>query len=210
MTIGADWREAYALFPGNVIYAWSAGLRSRQIVEALESCGFEMRAQIIWVKDRLVIGRGDYHFMHEPLWYAVRKGKRGNWTGDRKQTTVWEIAHAKSETGHSTQKPVECMRRPIQNNSKPGEYVYDPFLGSGTTAVACAMMNRYSIGIEINPVYVDVSVLRLAEFAKIEARLDRDGRTFAEIAKERAKKKAPKKIPEASKKKRAGQEAVPQ
>lgn len=198
----ADWRESYALFPGDVIYAWSAGLRSRQIVEALESCGFQPRAQIIWVKDRLVIGRGDYHFMHEPCWYAVRKGKRGNWAGDRKQTTVWEIAHAKSETGHSTQKPIECMRRPIQNNSKPGDYIYDPFLGSSTTIIAAEMMNRYCLGVELNPVYVDVGVMRWQDFAKGEAILVGDGRTFAEIAKARLKgadkKKAPKPKPGAA------------
>jgi DNA modification methylase len=181
----ADWREAYALFPGDVAYCWSAGLRSRQIVEALESCGFVMRAQIIWVKDRLVIGRGDYHFMHEPCWYAVRKGKKGNWAGDRKQTTVWEIAHAKSETGHSTQKPIECMRRPIQNNSKPGDYVYEPFAGSGTTIIAAEMMNRYCLAVEISEQYVDVCVERWQTFAKVEATLINDGRTFAEIAKAR-------------------------
>ncbi len=196
----ADWREAYALFPGDIIYAWSAGLRSRQIVEALESCGFQPRAQIIWVKDRLVIGRGDYHFMHEPCWYAVRKGKKGNWTGDRKQTTVWEIAHAKSETGHSTQKPIECMRRPIQNNSKPGDYIYEPFAGSGTLIIAAEMMNRFALAIEISPNYTDVCVERWQIFSKGEAILVGDGRTFAQIAKDRAKKKAPVKPSGATKK----------
>lgn len=190
----ADWREAYALFPGDVIYGWSADLRSREIIEALNSCGFVTRAQIIWVKDRLIIGRGDYHFMHEPCWYAVRKGKKGNWSGDRKQTTVWEIAHTKSETGHSTQKPIECMRRPIQNNSKPGDYVYEPFAGSGTTLIAAEMMNRYCLAIELNPSYVDVIVRRWQEFAQGEATLEGDGRTFDMMAKDRLKTRSAKAI----------------
>lgn len=206
----ADWREAYALFPGDVIYGWSAGLRSREIIEALESCGFALRAQIIWVKDRLVIGRGDYHFMHEPCWYAVRKGKKGNWAGDRKQTTVWEIAHNKSETGHSTQKPIECMRRPIQNNSKPGDYIYEPFSGSFTTGIACEMMNRYCLAVEISPNYVDVAVRRWQDFAKGTATLEGDGRTFEQIAKARKvppTKKAPEKPGAKSKKRKADQAA---
>jgi P27 family predicted phage terminase small subunit len=83
-----------------------------------------------------VIGRGDYHWQHEPCWYAVRQ--KGNWTGDRKQTTLWTIPSdgQDTETVHGTQKPVECMRRPMLNNTNPGETVYEPFLGSGTTLIA--------------------------------------------------------------------------
>lgn len=190
----ADWREAWKLFPGSVAYVWTADLRSRESVEGLEDAGFVMRAQIIWAKSRFIIGRGDYHFQHEPCWYAVRKGKTGHWAGDRSQSTVWTIEHAKSETGHSTQKPIECMRRPIQNNSQPGDYVYEPFSGSGTTIIAAEMMTRYCLAIELSPVYVDVAVQRWQTFAKAEATLEGDGRTFAEIRAARlkqAKKKAP-------------------
>lgn len=188
----ADWREAWRLFPGNVAYVWTAGLRSRESVEGLEAAGFEMVAQIIWAKNNFAIGRGDYHFQHEPCWYAVRKGKRHNWAGDRSQTTLWQIDKPqKSETGHSTQKPVECMRRPIQNNSKPGDYVYEPFMGSGTTMIAAEMMNRYALGLELNPAYVDVAVERWQAFTKQEATLEGDGRTYAAVA--AARKKAPAK-----------------
>jgi hypothetical protein len=107
----ADWRSAYLLFPGNVAYAWSADLRSRQAIEGLEAAGFAIRAQIIWAKTRFAIGRGDYHFQHEPCWYAVKPGKRSEWQGSRNQATLWTINHIKSETGHSTQKPIDCIRR---------------------------------------------------------------------------------------------------
>jgi hypothetical protein len=92
------------------------------VADSLEAAGFNLRYQIVWDKTRLVIGRGDYHWQHEPAWYAVRKGRKGHWAGDRKQTTVWAIPHRKSASGHSTEKPVECMKRPIENNSSPGHW----------------------------------------------------------------------------------------
>ena len=76
-----------------------------------------------------------------------------------------------SETGHGTQKPVEAMRRPIENNSKPGQAVYDPFLGSGTTMVAAEMTGRTCYGVEINPEYVDVAVRRWEQFTGKTAKL---------------------------------------
>ena len=79
---------------------------------------------LIWAKKNFAISRGHYHGKHEPCWYAVRKGSTGHWAGGHSQTTVWEIdKNVASETGHSAQKPVECMRRPIENNSSPGQAV---------------------------------------------------------------------------------------
>ncbi|MDE2020984.1 MAG: site-specific DNA-methyltransferase [Patescibacteria group bacterium] len=110
---------------------------------------------------------------------------------------VWDIDNATfqgsrddSFTGHGTQKPIECMSRPIQNNSKPGDYVYEPFSGSGTTIIACEMTTRYCLAIELSPEYVDVAIQRWQEFAKAEATMIGDGRTFAEVAKARSKKGA--------------------
>ncbi len=184
----SDWTESWTKFPGDVAYVWHAALHGASVESSLIAAGFIPRSQIIWDKGHLVIGRGDYHWQHEPCWYAVRKGRPGNWSGDRKQSTVWEIQKSQtSETGHGTQKPIECMRRPIQNNSKPGDYVYEPFSGSGTTLIACEMMTRYCLAIELNPVYVDLAVVRWQDFAKGEATLEGDGRTFAEIAKARLK-----------------------
>lgn len=206
----ADWTDSWKLFCGDVAYVWHGGMHSGTVQASLEDAGLEIRSQIIWAKQHAAIGRGDYHWRHEPCWYAVRKGRRGNWASDRKQTTVWDIDKPqKSETGHSTQKPIECMRRPIQNNSKPGDYIYEPFAGSGTTVIAAEMMNRYCLAIEISPVYVDVIVLRWQEFAKGTAILDGDGRTFAEIAAERARKsKSSGKKPDAPRAARARSRAT--
>lgn len=159
----ADWREAWSLFAGNIAYIWHGALHTIEVAESIISCGFQIRSQIIWAKNTLVIGRGDYHWQHEPCWYAVRN--KGNWKGDRKQTTLWQINKpSKSETGHSTQKPIECMRKPIENNSSVGDHVYEPFSGSGTTIIACEQTGRKCLAMELNPAYVDVAVKRWEDF----------------------------------------------
>ena len=182
----ADWSAAWALFPGDIAYVWHAALRASAVAESLTRHKFEIRAQIIWAKERLVIGRGDYQWQHEPCWYAVRK--KGNWTGDRKQTTLWSISRGGQdvETPHSTQKPVECMRRPLLNNSSSGDAVYDPFLGSGTTMIAAEATGRVCISLELDPLYVDVAVRRWQAFTGRKAILANDERSFQEIAGDRA------------------------
>lgn len=157
----SDWSDAWVLFPGDVAYVWHAAVNGSAVAESLVSSGFEIRSQIIWNKNYMVIGRGDYHWKHEPCWYAVRKGKTGHYNGDRTQTTVWDIEKPQtSETGHSTQKPIECMSRPIKNNSKEGDAVYEPFSGSGTTLVACEQLKRRCFAMELNPDYVSVTIDR--------------------------------------------------
>lgn len=182
----ADWREAWALFPGDVAYVWHASMFTKVVLESLEACDFEHRSMIIWAKDRFTLGRGHYHWQHEPAWYVVRKGKTGHWNGDRSQSTVWNIpARDDDGVGHGTQKPVECMRRPILNNSKPGDAVYEPFSGSGTTIIAAETTGRRAFAVELNPAYVDIAVKRWQRFTGKAAVLADDGRTFAEVMAER-------------------------
>lgn len=156
-----DWSTAYKLSGAEVAYVWHDGRHAKEVAQSLEDSDFEIRCQIIWAKSNFAIGRGDYHWKHEPCWYAVAKGKTGHYCGDRSQTTLWEINKPqKSETGHSTQKPIECMARPIKNNSKKDEAVYDPFLGSGTTLIAADQLNRICYGMEIEPKYCQVIIDR--------------------------------------------------
>ena len=178
----ADWSEAWALFPGDVAYVWHASMFTTTVLQSLEQNGFEHRAMIVWVKDRFTLGRGHYHWRHEPAWYVVKKGATGHWNGARDQDTVWNIkAREDAGHGHGTQKPVECMRRPIENNSSPGQAVYEPFSGSGTTLIAAEMTGRVCHAIELNPAYVDVAVRRWQEFTGKQATLERTGETFADV-----------------------------
>jgi DNA modification methylase len=189
----ANWRDAYALFPGDVAYVWHGALHSDVVAGDLAACGLLLRAQIVWVKQHFALSRGDYHWKHETCWYAVREGKSSQWQGDRTQTTVWEIANnnpfgnqqRELSWGHGTQKPIECMRRPIHNNTRPGQAIYDPFLGSGTTLIAAEMTGRICCGVELNPAYVDVIVRRWQLFTGRTARHQASGQSFDERADKR-------------------------
>ena len=183
----ADWRAAWVLFPGDVAYVWHGALHAATVAESLTASGFQIRAQIVWAKERLVLSRGDYHWQHEPCWYAVRKTGRGHWCGGRKQTTLWQIPNRDQDaaTVHGTQKPVECMRRAMLNNSSPGQAVYEPFCGSGTSLIAAETTGRACHAIELDPAYVDVAIQRWQAFADAEAVLAGDGRNFAEVRLER-------------------------
>ena len=135
----------------------------------------------------------DQHYVADGLvthncWYAVKKTGKGHWAGDRKQTTLWQISSRDQDsvTIHGTQKPVECMRRPILNNSSPGQAVYEPFMGSGTTLIAAESTGRVCYGSELSPAYVDVAVMRWQKITGEKAILDGDGRSFDEIKEEKA------------------------
>ena len=159
----ADWTEAWKLFPGDVAYVYHAGVFASTVQQSLERAGFAIRAQIIWAKDRLALSRGDYHWQHEPCWYAVREGGKGHRTDDRTQTTLWSIpARDDAGHGHGTQKPVECMERPVRNHL--ADLVYEPFAGSGTTVIACERTGRTCMAMELDPGYCDVVVRRWEEF----------------------------------------------
>jgi DNA modification methylase len=185
----SDWTPAWDLFPGSIAYVWHGGLHSAVVQASLEAAKFKIRSQIIWAKQHFVFSRGDYHWQHEPCWYAVRD--KSTWSGDRKQTTLWAILNhntmggntTETSTGHGAQKPVECMRRPIENNSQPGDAVYDPFCGSGTTIIAAEMTARNCYAIEINPAYVDVAIIRWQTFTGLEAKLGEQ--TFHQVAEQR-------------------------
>lgn len=184
----ADWYDAWVLFPGDVAYVWHGALHSTTVADSLERAQFNVRSQIIWAKERLVLSRGDYHWQHEPCWYAVKKNGKGHWAGDRKQTTLWQISSRDqdAETVHGTQKPVECMRRPILNNSSPGQAVYEPFMGSGTTLIAAESTGRVCYGVELNPAYVDVAITRWQNVTGQKVILDGESRSFEEIKNERS------------------------
>jgi len=188
-----DWTPALKLFQGDVAYVWHAGVHAGEVAASLRGIGFEIRAQVIWRKQHFVMSRGHYHWGHEPCWYAVLKGRSSHWRGDRTQSTVWDVQNLnphggnreEKQTGHGAQKPVELMRRPILNHTVRGEVVYDPFLGSGTTLIAAEQTERVCLGIDIEPKYVDVALLRWQELTGKQATLDGDGRTFLQVSRDK-------------------------
>ncbi len=168
-------------------YVWHGALHAAVVAEGLQASGFAIRSQIIWAKDRLVLNQGDYHWQHEPCWYAVRDKGKGHRSGDRSQTTLWSIANRDQDasTVHGTQKLVECMRRPMLNNSSRGQAIYDPFLGSGTSLIAAETTGRVCYGLELSPAYADVIIERWQTFASKDARLAGENACFAEVSEAR-------------------------
>jgi site-specific DNA-methyltransferase (adenine-specific) len=176
-----DWSEAYSLFTGDIAYIWHSSSYTHKFADTIENSGFDLINLIIWNKQHFVLSRGDYHHKHEPCWYAVRKSQKvkHNWQGRRDQATVWDIDNhnygartTEEQTGHGTQKPLECMLRPILNNSKKGQSVYDPFGGSGTTLIACQKSDRNCYMMELSPAYVDIIINRWEKETGKEAILD--------------------------------------
>ena len=190
----ADWSDAFALVPSlEVAYVWHASKFTREVLDGLLRIGFLHHQQIIWNKGRTVLTRTLYWFQHEPCWF-VRK-KNAPWYGKAgENSTIWDSPSPKFIMGgadedkydHPTQKPIDLMRRPILNHLRRGELVYDPFLGSGTTLAAAELKERSCYGMELDPKYTDVVVQRWQQLTGKKATLEGDGRTFEEIAAERA------------------------
>jgi DNA modification methylase len=188
----ADWSEAFELVPSlQVAYVWHASKFTREVLEGLLRIGFLHHQQLIWNKGRTVLTRTHYWFQHEPCWY-VRK-KNAPWFGKAgENSTIWDSPSPKFIMGgsdeekfdHPTQKPVELMRRPILNHTKPGELVWEPFLGSGTTLAAAELTGRVCYGLELDPKFVDVVIMRWETLTGQTAKLE-DGRTFAEVREQR-------------------------
>ena len=176
----ADWRAAFALFPGDVAYVWHAGLYAGTVAAALQASGFRLRSQVIWVKQHFALSRGDMHWAHEPCWYAVRKGRTSHWQGDRRQTTVWEVPNLNPmggtrhgdnrATGHATQKPLRLVELPLLHNTTPGDALYDPFCGSGTAVIAAEKTARTCFAMDVDPQYVQVTLTRWEQFTGQRAR----------------------------------------
>lgn len=178
----SDWAAALKLFPGDVLYLWHAANNPAAAQKMLEDSGFEIRSQIIWAKSQFVVSRGNYHSQHEPCMYAVRKAKTAHWSGDRKQSTLWQIdKQAANTTGQAAEKPIECFTRPIENNSNAGQTVYDPFAGAGGALIACEISQRHCVAIELSPAMVDVIIKRWSSLTGETAIHEATGKPFEEM-----------------------------
>jgi DNA methylase len=137
-----------------------------------------------------VLGRGHYQSQYEECWYVVRHSRDSHWNGSRDKLDVWMIGRANDgrddRTDHGTQKPVESMLRPIENSSKPGDAVYDPFVGSGTTIIAAEILRRCCYAMDIDPIFCTVAIERWQKYTGQQARLDATRQTFDEVRAERS------------------------
>jgi DNA modification methylase len=148
--------------PGAGIYATVPGAFLKHFIQGLEDGGFSYRSCLVWIKQSFVIGRGDYHFRHEPILYGWIENGPHYFAGDRTHDSVFEVDRPMASAFHPTTKPIELIAKMLANSSQPGEVVYDPFCGSGSTLLAAHQLGRIGFGCEIDPAYVAVELERLS------------------------------------------------
>lgn len=148
------------------IYVWHADTEGLNFRKAFKDAGFYLSGCCIWKKNALVLGRSPYQWIHEPCLFGWKQKGKHQWYADRKQTTVWEYDKPKSSPDHPTMKPVQLMSYPIKNSTMTNGIVLDPFLGSGSTLIACCETERVCRGIELDPKFVDVIVRRFATWCQ--------------------------------------------
>ena len=161
-------REAFSLAIeyvglGRAFYVASPS-DSHVFLQVLADLGI-YRQTLVWVKDSFVMSRADYHYRHEFIQYGWRPGAAHYFTSDRTLDTVWEIPRPKRSEEHPTMKPVELVARSLSTSSRPGEIVYDPFVGSGTTIIAAEQLGRRCYAMDIDPRYVAVAIERWQNFS---------------------------------------------
>ena len=145
---------------GGTFYVWYASREHINFESALNEVGLQVRQQLIWVKNSLVLSRQDYHWRHEPCLYGWKDGAPHNWYSDRTQTTVLEFNRPVKNGDHPTMKPLDLIGYQIKNSSKKDDLVIDLFGGSGSTLIACEQLNRKCYTMELDPKYCDVIIKR--------------------------------------------------
>ena len=146
---------------GGAWYVWFADVEIVNFSKAFIDSGNKLAQMIIWKKNSLVMGRKDYHFIHEPCLYGWKEGAAHGWYSDRKQTTILEFDRPQRNAEHPTMKPIPLFAYQISNSSKQGDIVADGFGGSGTTMVACHQMQRKAYLVEFDPKYCQVIIDRM-------------------------------------------------
>ena len=145
------------------IYVFHADTQGLTFRRAFADAGFNLSGCCIWKKNALVLGRSPYQWQHEPCLFGWKKGGKHLWYSDRKQTTIWEYDMPKASKDHPTMKPIALMAYPIKNSTMTNCIVLDPFLGSGSTLIACQETGRICYGVELDEKFMDVIVKRYIE-----------------------------------------------
>ena len=167
---------------GAVFYIWHADSEGYNFRGAAFDAGWKVRQCLIWKKSSLVMGRQDYHWIHEPCLYGWKEGAAHLWAADRKQTTIMEFNKPTRNGEHPTMKPVELFEYQMLNNTKGSDLVLDSFAGSGTIAIACEKHGRCARMMELDPKYCDVIIKRWQDFTGQQVTHEESGKTYAELS----------------------------
>ena len=165
-SIPTEWLEgAYrVLKPDSALYAFVHWTKWTEMVIAASNYGFQVKNMIVLNKSNHGMGdlKGSYAPKHELLMFAVKGRHVCRWPNGR-QSDVWSVP-VKFSGGHRfhpNEKPLSWLEPAILNSSDEGAVVLDPFMGSGSTGVACAKMNRKFIGAEMDSSYAAIAKERI-------------------------------------------------
>jgi DNA modification methylase len=153
-----------AASPGASIYVFHADTEAVNFRETFTQAGWKLAQCCIWAKQSFVMGRQDYHWQHEPILYGWKPTGPHKWYSDRKQSTLWQFQKPTKNLEHPTMKPIELIAYPMQNSSKKGDIILDPFGGSGSTLIASEQTERTCHTMELDPHYCDVIINRWEKF----------------------------------------------
>ena len=170
------------------IYIWHAHVQQPTIAAVFERHGLLLHQMIVWVKPSAVFGHSYYRWRHEPCAFGWVKGDKPQ-HGIGQLDTVWEAdwdGKARFSTFHPTSKPTRLFEIPMEQHTRPGGVVLEPFSGSGSQILAGEKLHRRVRAIEIPPAFVDGTILRWQKMTSRAATLDGDGRTYEEISAERS------------------------
>ncbi len=181
------------LTDGGAFYCFHSDSEKVNFFRACVDAGFHYSTTCVWVKNALVLGRGDYQQMHEPVLYAFKDTAKHKWYSDRKQTTIWNFDKPKKNTDHPTSKPLDLLAYPIRNSSQANAIVLDTFGGSGSTLIACEQLDRTCYMLELDEKYASVILRRYAQTQSndgVDITCEREGKTlrYADLVKEVAVK----------------------
>lgn len=173
---GSFTQAAAHLKPGAPFYISHADSERITFETQAREAGLQVRQNLVWVKNSLVMGRSDYHYKHEPILYGFREGGDGRlgrggkrWFGDNAQTTVLEFDRPTRSAEHPTMKPVALVEYCLNNSMPRRGIVLEPFGGSGSTLIACEQTGRAARVIELDPRFCDVIVRRWEKMTGLTA-----------------------------------------
>ncbi|NLX97584.1 MAG: site-specific DNA-methyltransferase [Rhodopirellula sp.] len=130
------------------------------VANRMDSQGLQFFHSVIWDKKNPGMG-WRYRRQHEMVMVAHRKGGRLAWANaDKKQRNIISISKPR-DCVHPNEKPVELVKVFTDLHTLPGQTILDPFMGSGTTGIACIRTGRRFIGIELDPAYFEIARKRI-------------------------------------------------
>lgn len=140
------------------------GSDKQMMMMMMQDAGWNFRHELIWKKNRFILGRSDYHYQHEPILYGWKENGTHKFYGGRDKSSIIETPVYKNDL-HPTMKPIELLEQLLGNSSTSRQLIFDCFGGSGSTLIACEKTNRKCFMMELDPYYCQVIIERFIKYS---------------------------------------------